>query len=260
MYLALIGTVAFVASLLTFFSGFGLGTLLSPVLALFFPLQLAIAATAIVHFLNNCFKLALMYQHISWEVFLKFSIPAGFAAIGGAYLLIYLGELPDILQYQIFAKTLTITPIKFVVGLIFIVFSFSELSKKLKNLAMPKKYLGLGGLISGFFGGLSGNQGAFRSAFLMKSELDKKQFVATGVISACVVDFVRISVYFLLMKQVSYELSDEIKLATALATLFAFGGAIVGRFYLEKITMRGIQITVSALMLVIGVGLIFGLI
>ena len=260
MYLALIGTVAFIASLLTFFSGFGLGTLLSPVLALFFPLQLAIAATAIVHFLNNLFKLALMYKHISWEVFFKFSIPAGIAAIGGAYLLIYLGKLPELIQYQLFEMEMIVTPIKLVVGVIFIAFSFSELSKKLKNLSMPKKYLGLGGLISGFFGGLSGNQGAFRSAFLMKSGLNKKQFVATGVISACVVDFVRISVYFLLMQQISYEFSDEAKLAIALATLFAFGGAIVGRFYLEKITMRGIQISVSILMLIVGIGLVVGLI
>lgn len=260
MYLALIGTIAFIASLLTFFSGFGLGTLLSPVLALFFPIQLAIASTAIVHFLNNCFKLALMYRYISWEVFLKFSIPAGIAAVGGAYLLIYLGELQEILRYQLLGRDLIITPIKLVVGVIFIVFSFSELNKKLKNLSMPQKYLGMGGLISGFFGGLSGNQGAFRSAFLMKSGLDKKQFVATGVISACIVDFVRISVYFLLMKQASYEFSDDLKLATVLATLFAFGGAIVGRFYLEKITMRGIQISVSALMLVIGIGLVVGLI
>ncbi|MCW8876144.1 MAG: sulfite exporter TauE/SafE family protein [Kangiellaceae bacterium] len=260
MYLALIGTIAFVASLLTFFSGFGLGTLLSPVLALFFPLQLAIAATAIVHFLNNCFKLALMFRHISWKVFIRFSIPAGFAAIIGAYLLIFLGELPELFNYEIYSKEFSVTPIKLVIGIIFIAFSFSEFSKKLKGLSISEKYLGLGGLISGFFGGLSGNQGAFRSAFLLKSGLDKKQFVATGVISACVVDFVRISVYFLLMKQVSYEFSDELIMATFIATFFAFGGAIVGRFYLEKITMRGIQISVSILMLVIGVGLVIGLI
>jgi len=38
-------------------SGFGLGTLLLPVFALFFPLPVAIAATALVHLANNFFKL-----------------------------------------------------------------------------------------------------------------------------------------------------------------------------------------------------------
>jgi len=46
-----IALVAFTASLLTFFSGFGLGTLLTPAFALFFPINLAVALTAIVHFL-----------------------------------------------------------------------------------------------------------------------------------------------------------------------------------------------------------------
>ncbi len=47
---------AFLASGLTLFSGFGLGTLLLPVIVLFFPIDLAIALTAVVHALNNFFK------------------------------------------------------------------------------------------------------------------------------------------------------------------------------------------------------------
>ena len=55
-----IGIAALLASGLTLFSGFGLGTLLMPVFALFFPIDLAIALTAIVHLLNNLFKLILL--------------------------------------------------------------------------------------------------------------------------------------------------------------------------------------------------------
>jgi uncharacterized membrane protein YfcA len=51
---------ALVASALTLFSGFGLGTLLMPVVALFFPLDLAIAMTAMVHLANNLFKIGLL--------------------------------------------------------------------------------------------------------------------------------------------------------------------------------------------------------
>jgi uncharacterized membrane protein YfcA len=48
-------------SILTFFSGFGLGTLMLPVMALFFPVDLAVIATAIVHLANNLFKFGLVY-------------------------------------------------------------------------------------------------------------------------------------------------------------------------------------------------------
>ena len=45
----LVAAVALCVSGLTMYSGFGLGTLLMPVFALFFPIEVAVAATAIVH-------------------------------------------------------------------------------------------------------------------------------------------------------------------------------------------------------------------
>ena len=63
MELAVISLVAFLTAILTFFSGFGLGTILMPVFAIFFPVDIAIALTGVVHFSNNLFKLSLI--HIS---------------------------------------------------------------------------------------------------------------------------------------------------------------------------------------------------
>jgi hypothetical protein len=51
---------ALISSGLSLFSGFGLGTLLMFVFAVFFPVEIAIALTAIVHYLNNLFKLPLL--------------------------------------------------------------------------------------------------------------------------------------------------------------------------------------------------------
>ncbi len=260
MNLVLIAVAALLASLLTFFSGFGLGTLLSPILVLFFPVHLAIAATAIVHLLNNLFKLALMYQYIAWKVFIRFSIPAFFAAGLGAYCLIFLGKLEPISSYQLFSHTFYISPLNLIIGIIFIVFSFSELSKKLKSLSIPSKYLSIGGLISGFFGGLSGNQGAFRSAFLLKADLDKKAFIATGVISACIVDMVRLTIYFLFITQAAEPFSQTLQLTILVASLSAFIGAYLGKQYLEKITMNTVQQCVSYFMLIVGFLLSLGLI
>ncbi|OFZ11088.1 MAG: hypothetical protein A2Z20_04150 [Bdellovibrionales bacterium RBG_16_40_8] len=60
MDFVVIALVAFAASLLTFFSGFGLGTILLPVFAIWFPIDVSVALTAVVHFLNNIFKLMLV--------------------------------------------------------------------------------------------------------------------------------------------------------------------------------------------------------
>ncbi len=80
-YLIICIVVLLVAAL-TFFSGFGLGTLLMPAFALFFPLEVAIATTAIVYLLNNLFKLFLVGRDASKKVVLLFGLPATVFAMG----------------------------------------------------------------------------------------------------------------------------------------------------------------------------------
>ncbi|MCK5583479.1 MAG: TSUP family transporter, partial [Elusimicrobiales bacterium] len=70
----IIPIAALAASFLTFFSGFGLGTILMPVFILFFPIDTAIALTAIVHFLNNILKVSLLWKDATWKVVLKFGL------------------------------------------------------------------------------------------------------------------------------------------------------------------------------------------
>ena len=60
MEIVIISFAAFIIAILTFFSGFGLGTILTPVFMIFFPVELAIGLTGIVHFFNNIFKLVLV--------------------------------------------------------------------------------------------------------------------------------------------------------------------------------------------------------
>ncbi len=76
MSFLIICTVAGLASVMTFFSGFGLGTLLLPALALFFAIEKAVALTAIVHFLNGIFKLLLVRKHVNVAIVLRFGLPA----------------------------------------------------------------------------------------------------------------------------------------------------------------------------------------
>src|SRR6056300_1129879 len=87
-----IALTAFIAAGLTLYSGFGLGTLMLPVFALFFPIEMAVVATALVHGANNVFKVSLLGRFADREVVLKFGLPAIAAAILGALFLGWLSQ------------------------------------------------------------------------------------------------------------------------------------------------------------------------
>jgi uncharacterized protein len=248
---------AFAGSALTFFSGFGLGTILTPVFALFFPIELAIALTAIVHFLNNIFKLFLIGQHAHLPTVLRFGIPSMLAAFLGAWLLSFLSNGQPLLSYTLQNKIFEITVVKLVIALLLIFFVLFDLVPRLASLSFNKKYLIPGGLLSGFFGGLSGNQGALRSAFLIKSGLSKEAFIGTGVLVACLVDMARITVYAGSISDVASEISYDLLTA---ATLSAFAGAFIGSKLIKKITIRNLQIIVGVMLLIFAILLASGLI
>ncbi|MEQ1680008.1 MAG: sulfite exporter TauE/SafE family protein [Nitrospira sp.] len=246
---------ALLASALTLFSGFGLGTLLMPVVALFFPLDLAIAMTAMVHLANNLFKIWLLGRKADSSVLLKFGLPAIVAAFVGAALLTYLGELNPIYEYHAFGSDRQVSALKLVIGVLIVSFVVLELSPTFSTVALDRKWLPLGGMISGFFGGLSGHQGAFRSMFLIKAGLEKEAFVATGVVLAVMVDVARMVIYGADLSVHDRAIDWPLVIG---ACISAFTGAYVGAKMLKKITLRSVQLMVSALLIVVGCGLIAG--
>ena len=260
MELVLIGVAALLVSGLTLFSGFGLGTVLMPVFALFFPLPLAIAATAVVHFANNIFKFGLMAKQADWQVVARCSVPAAIAALAGASLINVFDKMPLIASYTLGGSTFEITMIKAVIGTLIVAFALLELSPRFQALAFPPRWLPFGGALSGFFGGLSGNQGALRSAFLLKSGLSKEAFVATGVVSAVIVDGARLVVYGASFVASDFAQTQELLVPVAVGTVCAFIGSFVGKRMLQKVTLRTVQTVVAGAMLLIGVGLAAGLV
>lgn len=248
---------ALVTSLLTFFTGFGLGTILMPVFAIFFPVDLAIALTGVVHFLNNIFKLSLVGLKADKKVVIRFGIPAFVAALAGAYLLLQISDLQPIYSYTLFNKEYSITPVKLIIAVLLIFFALTEVIPYFKNLQFGKDNLILGGLLSGFFGGLSGNQGALRSAFLLKSNLSKEAFIATGIVIACIVDFSRLGVYMTRFSKSG--LNNNLTLVIA-ATLSAFIGAYFGNRLLKKVTLNTIQTIVTMMLIVLSIALGLGIV
>ena len=249
--ITLIAAVAFAASLLTFFSGFGLGTLLTPVFLFFFEPTVAVALTAVVHFLNNLFKFGLMRSQLRWDVLNRFGWTALIGSFAGALLLARMGGL----EPWPWIGGREIEPIKPLIGILLIAFSAIELLPSMRSLQLGRAQLPAGGLISGFFGGLSGHQGALRSMFLVRAGLDPAAYVATGTAIALIVDLTRIPVYWNRFGQGVFEGRAPVLIAAVAAAL---GGALLGKKWLGKLKSKTLHLTVGFLMMAIGFGLFLG--
>jgi len=254
-------SISVVISVIVFFSGFGLGTVLVPVFSLFFPIPLAVAATAVVHFANSVFRSALMGKKADWQVVLKFSIPAALFAVLGALLLGLLAGLPPILTYNIGDSVHQIGFLNLIIGTMIISLALLTLLPRFKNISFRKKYLPLGGVVSGFFGGLSGMQGALRSAFLIKSGLKKEAFIGTVAVSSAIIDFFRLIAYGLTFYWLGLDtVFENIYGFIAAAILATITGSIIASIWLKNLKFRIIESMIGAMLVIIGIGLSSGLI
>lgn len=257
LVLILIAVVSLLASLSTFYSGFGLGTILTPFFCLFFPATEAIALTAVIHFINNIFKFSLLKNFINYSIAIPFTATAIIASLAGAELLNVISKSQYSYYYTIGSFKPCITPIKLIVSFLIIVFLILE---QLPSFAfIIKKRIGfmVGGLFSGFFGGLSGNQGALRSMFLLKSGLTKESYIATGVFIACAVDCVRLTVYS--SNWTGGIIGINLSLMVT-ATIFAVAGSLIGKFFLDKVTFKSVQSLIIVFLIVISILLGSGII
>jgi uncharacterized membrane protein YfcA len=257
MEIIILSLAAFLVAILTFFSGFGLGTILTPVFMIFFPVDLAIALTGVVHFFNNIFKLILVGKKADKQVALRFGIPAVIAAFAGAWLLLRITNLQPLFAYAIGGRSFEVSPVKFIISVLLIVFAIIYLVPYFNKLQFGKNKLPIGGALSGFFGGLSGNQGALRSAFLVKAGLSKEAFIATAAVVSTFVDFTRLSVYATRFTKAG--LHENITLVIC-ATLAAIAGAYAGNKLLKKVTLKFIQMLVAIMLILLSIALGAGLI
>jgi uncharacterized membrane protein YfcA len=256
-----VGAVAAAVSMLTLFAGFGLGTLLMPAFALFFPVEVAVAATAVVHALNGLFKVSLLWRHVVPRVLVRFGLTAVGCAFLGALLLTKLAQSDPVAVWQLGPLSGEVTVVKVVMGGLILVFAMLDLSPRLELPAFDSRWMPVGGAASGFLGGLSGHQGALRAAFLLPLGLAPAQFAGTQAVLASMVDFARLSIYgtsFLLAGSGGLSGSGDWALVIV-ATLCAFAGAFLGTRMLPRVTIGGVRRLTGALLLIVGLGLATGI-
>lgn len=259
--MVLVAVAAFLSAGLTMYSGFGLGTLMLPVFALFFPVDVAVVATALVHGANNVFKVSLLGRYADWGVVVRFGAPAIVAAMFGAASLGWISRFDFEFDYQLAGLSAEISPVKVIIGFLMLAFAFFELLPRFRKIEFDQRYLPLGGVLSGYFGGLSGHQGALRSAFLAKAGLTTERFVGSNAIIGFAVDLTRIVVYGFMLWYAETRFGDFEAWPLVIAgSVAAFAGVLVAKRFLHKVTMHSIQTLVGILLFLVALGLILGLI
>ena len=214
---------ALVIAALTVPTGFGTATLL---VLWFFPPHEAIALVAVVHGLNNGWKLWLFRGHVAGSVARRFAPLMIAGALMGAALQ---GRLSDALLLML-------------VGLVLLALVAKSLSQRLREWRFGPHHDRWGGLAAGLLGGLSGHQGALRSSYLVERLPTKEGFVATAALLAVVVDATRLPVYAL--SHGDAMLTNAVLLVLLVAA--AFTGSWLGRRWLRRIEAPNLRRIVLA--------------
>jgi uncharacterized membrane protein YfcA len=160
-------------------AGFGIGSLLTPLVALRYDMRVAVAAVSIPHVIATALRFWLLRRHLDRRVFLRFGIASAAGGLAGA-----------LLQSRASNASLGI-----VLAALLILAAVSELFGLARRIRFRAGAAWVGGALSGVFGGLVGNQGGIRSAALLGFDLEKQSFVATATAVALLVDLARMPVY-----------------------------------------------------------------
>ena len=230
--------VGFVAGGVASIAGFGIGSLLTPLLALPLGMQLAVAVVAVPHFAGTALRLWRLRAHVDRRVLGRFGIAS---AAGGLLGSIVHGLAPN-------------AALAIVLGALLVFAGALGVAGMSNRLRFGRGTARLAGALSGLFGGLVGNQGGIRSAALLGFDLPKEAFVATATAIAIVVDVVRLPVYLVTQ---GHAMVDAWPLLVC-ATGGVLAGTMAGERVLGRIPDRTFRVAVSSVILLLGVALLVG--
>ena len=226
----LVAIGAFLAAALTVPAGFGLSTMLTPLVLLLMGPHEADAVVAIVHGANNAGKISALKEHVDFSAFRKYGLWLIIGAILGALLQ---NQVPQ-------------APLLAIIGLFLIILPLLTMSEKWTGYKIPEANDRKGGFGSGFMGGLSGHQGALRAMFLTRRLPDKMAYAATASILALCVDLSRIPVYMVFRHD---EILPHLSL-TCVLVISALLGVSVGKRWLQSLKSewinRGVMLCIVA--------------
>jgi uncharacterized membrane protein YfcA len=229
----LIVGAAVVAGAIAAVSGFGIGSILTPLLANFVGMKLAVAVVSVPHFIGTALRLALVREHIDRGVLVTFGITSAIGGLAGALLHVWLRSV--VLSYLL--------------GALLVFAGLMGVTRLGERMRFGRTAGWIAGALSGLFGGLVGNQGGIRSAALLGFEVSKESFVATATAIALLVDVFRMPVY----AATQYRSIVSVWPAMLLATIGVVIGTVAGKPVLKRIPESSYRTLVSAIILALGI-------
>jgi uncharacterized membrane protein YfcA len=228
--------VSFLAGMTASVAGFGIGSLLIPLVSIRTGTKIAIALVSLPHFLGTALRFWLLKAKVNRKILIRFGLLSAIGGLAGA--LLHTFFVSDILRI-VFSTMLIVAG---TIGVL-------KISERLR---FGKIGAAVAGFASGFFGGLVGEQGGIRSVALLNFDVEKEAFIATATATGLIVDAVRMPTYFLTQSNQISEFLFLIVL-TSIPVLF---GTLAGNVVLKRIPEAFFKRTVSLLILVLGIFLL----
>jgi uncharacterized membrane protein YfcA len=228
-----VAIVAVIAGAVASLAGFGIGSLLTPLLMVQTSIGIAVAGMAIAHFFGTALRFFLLRRFLNRKVLFSFGLTSAAGGLIGALL------------HNIFQNVV----LTIIFGCLLVFAGIMGLTGLSDRLRLKGPVVWLAGGISGLFGGLVGNQGGIRSAALLGFNLDKDQFVATATGIALMVDTARVPVYLAVQRAQIASIWQFI----LVATIGVIIGTVGGKKILEKMPEYIFKKTVASIILLIGI-------
>jgi uncharacterized protein len=236
VFRTLITVAATLAGAIASVAGFGIGSILTPLLAIRVGTKLAVAAVSIPHLIATALRFARIRQHVDKGVFLSFGITSAAGGLLGALL------------HARFSSTV----LSYVLGILLVFAGIIGITGLSQRMRFEGAAAWIAGALSGAFGGLVGNQGGIRSAAMLGMRVSKESFVATATAIALIVDLARMPVYAVIQGRQVLEIWPVL----VLAIIGVVVGTLAGERALRRIPEPLFRRVVSTIILALGVGML----
>jgi hypothetical protein len=233
IFAAFLAVDALLAGAVAAITGFGIGSLLTPALAIQAGTKLAVAAIAVPHFMATAQRFWMLRRHVDRDVLVGFGIASAVGGLAGA-----------LIHTRVSSPGLAI-----VFGILLVSAGVSELTGWMRRVRWGPAAAWVAGALSGALGGLVGNQGGIRSAAMLGFHVPQKSFVATATAIGLVVDGARLPVYL------ATQWRDMIQIwpLILISTIAVMVGTAIGTPILRRLPPQLFRRMLSGLLVLLGV-------
>lgn len=235
---AFVALVGLVAAGVAAVSGFGIGSMLTPVLAVAAGTKIAVAATSLPHLVGTAQRYWMLRAHVDRRILVGFGIASAAGGLAGA-----------LVHYWVTSRALSI-----VFGAVVALTGILELTGWMRRVHWGRRSAWVAGAVSGALGGMVGNQGGIRTAALLGFDVPRDSFVATATAIALFVDGARLPVYL----ATEWREIARIWPLVLSATVAVVVGTALGTRVLGRLPQQLFRVVIATLLIALGFYMLIG--